>query len=261
MPDCLKVAAIQTELYWEVKEENLDNFERLISQINEEVDLIVLPEMFTTGFTMNPSNIAEAMNGISVLWMIEMARKVASAICGSLVIKEGGQYFNRCVFVHPNGQHEIYDKRHRFTLAGEHKVYERGNEILMIDYKGWKICPLICYDLRFPVWSRNRNNYDLLIYMANWPKPRISAWDILLKARAVENMSYVIGTNRIGEDENGYVYCGHSQIVDFMGEVKSELRENEEGILVFTLDKGLQDSTRKKLNFLNDQDHFEILDS
>ncbi len=259
MSDFLKVAVIQTQLQWEAKEENLLNFELLISQISESVDLIVLPEMFSTGFTMNPQNVAEEMSENTVSWMKKMSNKMNAAIVGSIVVKEESNYYNRCVFVHPHGKTETYDKRHRFTLAGEHEVYEAGNELLIVDYKEWKICPLICYDLRFPVWSRNVANYDLLLYMANWPKPRISAWDILLKARAVENMSYVVGVNRIGEDENEYVYCGHSQIVDFMREVKSQLQEDEEGLLLFTLDKNQQEKTRKKLNFLNDKDYFEIL--
>ncbi|MCL4151052.1 UNVERIFIED_CONTAM: hypothetical protein GTU68_054534, partial [Idotea baltica] len=213
----LEVACIQTELIWENPKENRAVFEDKINQLAQ-VDLIILPEMFSTGFTMNPSSVAESMDGLTVQWMVKMAQSTDAAIMGSLVIKEKGHYFNRLVFAEPSGEIKQYDKRHAFTLAGEDKAYTVGQDKLIITYKDWKICPMICYDLRFPVWSRNRNEYDVLIYVANWPKPRILAWDTLLKARAIENMSYCVGVNRIGQDINGYEYIGHSAVYGPLGE-------------------------------------------
>ena len=223
----------------------------------ENVDLIVLPEMFSSGFTMNPKMVAETMQGETISWLQHLAKAKNCAITGSLVIEEKGKYFNRLVFVFPNGDLQTYDKRHLFTLAGENKVYTAGKEKLIIEYKGFKICPLICYDLRFPVFARNMENYDLLIYVANWPKPRINAWDILLKARAVENMSYTIGVNRIGSDHNNLDYVGHSQAVDFLGNYLVEPQETD-GVFIVELDKEKLLETRSKLAFLEDRDHFEI---
>jgi len=180
------------------------------------------------------------------------------AICGSLVISENEKFYNRFVFVDENGTIETYDKRHSFTLAGEDKVYTSGTKQLIIHYKGWKICPLICYDLRFPVWARNTNNYDLLIYMANWPIARVKAWDTLLKARSIENMSYVIGVNRTGKDANNYEYSGNSLILDYLGEELSNLSKNEVGIVTSVIYKDKLGFVRNKLGFLNDKDSFSI---
>lgn len=246
-------------LVWENPTENRNNFEQKINGINEVIDLIVLPEMFTSGFTMNPKKVAETMQGETVSWLIKLAKAKNCAITGSLVITENENYYNRLLFVFPDGKIEFYDKRHLFTLAGEDKVYTSGKEKLIVTYKGFKICPLICYDLRFPVFTRNVENYDLLIYVANWPKPRMNAWDILLKARAVENMSYVIGVNRIGNDNNHLDYVGHSQAIDFLGNYLVEPQENE-GVFIVEIDKEKQDETRSKLAFLNDKDEFELLD-
>ncbi len=224
----------------------------------EEVDLIVLPEMFSSGFTMNPKAVAETMNGETIAWLQHLAKAKDCAITGSLVIEENGKYYNRLVFVYPNGELKTYDKRHLFTLAGEDKVYTAGKEKLIIEYKGFRICPLICYDLRFPVFARNVEDYDVLIYVANWPKPRINAWDILLKARAVENMSYAIGVNRIGMDENELEYVGHSQAVDFLGNYLLEAQETD-GVFIVELDKEKLLETRSKLAFLKDKDSFKLL--
>ena len=224
----------------------------------EEVDLIVLPEMFVSGFTMNPKAVAETMNGETIAWLQHLAKAKDCAITGSLVIEENGKYYNRLVFVYPNGELKTYDKRHLFTLAGEDKVYTAGKEKLIIEYKEFRICPLICYDLRFPVFARNVEDYDVLIYVANWPKPRINAWDILLKARAVENMSYAIGVNRIGKDENELEYVGHSQAVDFLGNYLLEPQETD-GVFIVELDKGKLLETRSKLAFLEDKDQFRLL--
>lgn len=224
----------------------------------EEVDLIVLPEMFSSGFTMNPKAVAETMNGETIAWLQHLAKAKDCAITGSLVIEENGKYYNRLVFVYPNGELKTYDKRHLFTLAGEDKVYTAGKEKLIIEYKGFRICPLICYDLRFPVFARNVEDYDVLIYVANWPKPRINAWDILLKARAVENMSYAIGVNRIGMDENELEYVGHTQAVDFLGNYLLEAQETD-GVFIVELDKEKVLETRSKLAFLKDKDSFKLL--
>ena len=254
----IKIALIQSILSWENPNENRQQLEEKINSISQYVDLIVLPEMFTSGFTMNPKNVAETMQGETILWLKKLAQAKNCAITGSLVIEENGNYYNRLVFVFPNGELQYYDKRHLFTLAGEDKIYTAGKEKLIVEYKGFKICPLICYDLRFPVFSRNVEEYDVLIYVANWPKPRTNAWDILLKARAVENMSYVIGVNRIGTDDNNHEYVGHSQAIDFLGNYLLESKE-EVGVFVIELDKKQLIETRNRLNFLNDQDRFEII--
>ena len=258
MKNELHVVGIQADLVWENPPENLKLFEDIITDLPATTDLVVLPEMFTTGFTMHPKNIAEPMSGSSITWMKRLAQKFDFAITGSLIIKEDNKFYNRLVFVHPSGKIETYDKRHSFALAGEHKVYTSGKEIITIDYKGWKIRPLICYDLRFPVWARNTENYDLLIYMANWPITRIKAWDTLLKARAIENMSYTIGVNRTGFDANNYQYSGNSIIVDFLGEELSSLEENRGETTSAILKKENQNKVREKLGFLNDKDAFKV---
>jgi len=254
----MKIALIQTSLSWENPSENRASLQETITAISQYVDLIILPEMFPSGFTMNPQKVAETMQGETILWLKELARTKNCAITGSLVIQENGKYYNRLVFVFPSGEIQHYDKRHLFTLAGEDKVYTSGSDKLIVNYKGFKICPLICYDLRFPVFARNVEDYDVLIYVANWPKPRINAWDILLKARAVENMSYVIGVNRIGTDNNNLDYVGHSQAVDFLGNYIQEPQEIED-VFIVELDKDVMLETREKLAFLNDKDRFTIL--
>ena len=253
----MKIALVQSSIIWENPSANRSHFETQINSISSTVDLIVLPEMFTTGFTMNPSAVAETMQGETVLWMVSLAKAKNSAITGSVVIEENSNYYNRLLFVFPSGEIQHYDKRHLFTLAGEDKVFTRGVQKLIIEYLGWRICPFVCYDLRFPVFSRNVENYDLLIYVANWPKTRIKAWDTLLTARAIENMSCVIGVNRIGTDANDYAYIGHSQVLDSLGEYLLA-PEEAEGVFITTLDRSKLIETRRKLNFLNDKDSFEI---
>jgi predicted amidohydrolase len=252
----MKTALIQVPLIWENPKANRDYFEEKINSI-QTVDMIVLPEMFTTGFTMNPHTVAETMEGETLLWLKHWAKNKEAAITGSLIIIENDNYYNRLVFVFPSGEVQYYDKRHLFSLAGEEKIYTPGQQKLIVEYKGWKICPLICYDLRFPVFSRNVENYDLLLYVANWPKLRINAWDILLKARSVENMCYTVGVNRIGRDESNHEYVGHSQAIDFLGNTILEPQETE-GIFIVDLDKNQMLETRKKLAFLDDRDSFEI---
>ena len=255
----MKIALIQSPLFWENPTANRNHFEEKINAITEKVDLIVLPEMFTTGFTMNPAAVFETMEGETIQWLQLVAKVKNSAITGSLIIKENNNYYNRLVFVFPSGEIQFYDKRHLFTLAGEDKVYTSGNKKWIVDYLGWKICPLICYDLRFPVFARNIEDYDVLIYVANWPKPRINAWDILLKARSVENMCYTIGVNRTGLDDNNLEYVGHSQTVDFLGNYILEPQEFV-GVFIVELNKEKLLETRNKLGFLNDRDSFELKD-
>ena len=206
----MKIAIFQTALIWQEPENNRNLIEKYLHSCKETFDLLILPEMFTTGFTMTPSHIAESMDGTTIQWLKNLARQKKTAITGSLIVKEQEQFYNRLVFIFPDGTLEWYDKRHLFSLAGEEKVYTKGKEKCIIEYKDWKICPLICYDLRFPVFSRNVEAYDLLIYVANWPKPRINAWNALLKARAIENMVYTVGVNRIGTDANELEYTGSS---------------------------------------------------
>lgn len=257
MSQQLNIALVQSHLLWENPKANREAFSKKIASIQEDVDLIVLPEMFSTGFTMSPENIEVLEGGNTVNWMQQQAKKSNAAIVGSIVFTENNQNFNRLFFVYPNGEYKSYDKKHTFTLAGEDKVYKAGNNKLIADYKGYKICPLVCYDLRFPVWARNVEDYDVLIYVANWPKPRIAAWDTLLKARAIENMSYCIGVNRIGLDGLGYEYSGHSAVYDVLGN-QITYSEKEE-ILYAILDKKHIDSTRNKLKFLEDRDQFSLL--
>jgi predicted amidohydrolase len=253
----MKVALIQTNIIWENPSENRKILEEKIQTLKESVDLILLPEMFTSGFTMHPNLVAETMNGATILWLKEIAKAKNCAITGSLVITENGNFYNRLVFVFPNGEIQHYDKKHLFTLAGEDKVYTSGMEKVIVNYNNWKICLQVCYDLRFPVFSRNTENYDVLIYVASWPKVRTNAWDILLKARAVENLSYAIGVNRIGTDNNDFEYIGHSQIIDELGNFIIEPTENE-GVFIADLDRNKMLETRNKLNFLNDKDEFNF---
>lgn len=253
----MKIALIQTHLIWENPLENRSHLAQKITGFMEDVDLIVLPEMFSTGFTMHPKAVAETMQGETISWLQHLAKAKNAAITGSLVIEENGNYYNRLVFVFPDGKIQHYDKRHLFSLAGEQQEYTAGTEKLIVKYQGWKICPLICYDLRFPVFSRNVEEYDLLIYIANWPNIRANAWNALLKARAIENMSCTIGVNRIGMDENDNSYSGDSQIVDCMGNYILE-QQKSDAVFIVTLDKKHQDRNRKKFGFLNDTDDFEI---
>ncbi|MNX34088.1 (R)-stereoselective amidase [compost metagenome] len=253
----MKIALVQTDLFWQNASKNRENFDSKINEIQSEVNLIVLPEMFSTGFTMNASEVAETMQGETIEWMKLKAKQKNTAITGSVVIAENGKYYNRMLFVFPSGEIQYYDKRHSFSLAGEDKVYTRGNRKVIVDYLDWKICLQICYDLRFPVFARNVENYDLVLYVANWPKVRTNAWDALLKARAIENLSYVVGVNRIGNDIHDYEHIGHSQAIDFLGNYILEPQEKN-GVFVVELDKNTMYETRKKLDFLSDRDHFEI---
>lgn len=256
MPNQLNLALIQAPLIWEDPEANRKAFSNKIASLGQNTDLVVLPEMFTTGFTMKPERIAQDEGPRTQEWMRSEARTGGAAICGSIVFFEQGKYYNRLIFAEPSGKMLTYDKRHTFTLAGEDKVYTSGREILLINYQGFRICPLICYDLRFPVWSRNVESYDLLLFVANWPARRVQAWDTLLKARAIENMAYCAGLNRVGSDANGHDYSGHSAVYDSLGHqlVYSE----EETILQVSLDRAHIEETRESLKFLDDRDLFTL---
>ncbi len=253
----MRIALFQYDIIWENKQANLALIEKQLQQ-NSNFDLLVLPEMFTTGFTMNASKVAETMDGEAVLWLKTKAKEFDIAITCSLVIYEKEVFYNRMLFVHPNGTVDFYNKRHLFTLAGEHNVYEKGSEKKVVLYKGVRFCLQICYDLRFPVFSRYNNDYDVLLYVANWPVQRINAWDALLKARAIENMCYAIGVNRVGTDANNYTYNGHSQAIDFLGNTVVEPFKTS-SLQVFEIKIDELNLARIKLNFLNDKDSFQLL--
>ncbi|HWB63673.1 MAG TPA: amidohydrolase [Chitinophagales bacterium] len=255
----LKVTLIQANLHWEDVDANLIMFGEKIAGLKEATDLIVLPEMFSTGFSMNVAKLAEPMNNSKAIkWMRKMAAGKNAVITGSLMLEDGGAFYNRLIWMLPNGTFEQYDKRHLFSLSNEEKLYTPGNERIMVELKGWRVCPLVCYDLRFPVWSRNEpHGYDLLLYVANWPERRIYAWKQLLVARAIENQSYVIGLNRVGNDGNDIYHSGDSMVVDALGNVLYHKQHDED---VFTTELNYEEleKTRKALPFLKDADSFIV---
>ena len=255
MSSKLSIALIQTDLFWKNPKSNIESFKKLINNYQKKTDLFVLPEMFTTGFTMNPKDVAETMNGETIKSLKKLSKLKRAAICGSLIIKQGRCYYNRFIFIGPQGNIQFYDKRHTFNLVGEGDSYCSGNNTGLVKYKGWKILLRICYDLRFPVWSRNIYDYDLLIYVANWPLPRINAWDNLLVSRAIENMSYCIGVNRLGKDKNNNYYPGHSSVIGPLGNKICDSKDIP-GLHSFTLEKDYIQSKRKELPFLQDKDNF-----
>lgn len=222
----LSVMLVQVDLYWENIDANLAAIEESISEYHEPVDLIVLPEMFNSGFTMNTA-IAEPMNLTTTRWMKQMAARMDAMVMGSIAIKEGGNVYNRMLCVTPDGHVQHVDKRHLFRMGAEHAAYKPGDTQLIVTWREWRICPLICYDLRFPVWSRNTeaNPYDLLVYVASWPTSRAYAWSTLLKARAIENQAYVVGVNRVGVDGLGIAYQGESAMLNYMGEPLAEFAD------------------------------------
>jgi predicted amidohydrolase len=254
----LSITGIQTNLYWEDKKVNLQMFEEKIQSISKPTEIVVLPEMFSTGFSMRPEKLAETMDGETVTWMKRMAAEKKIILTGSLVIEEDGHYFNRLIWMLPNGQLGYYDKRHLFAYADEHRHYSAGSKRLIASAKGWKINLLVCYDLRFPVWSRqDQAGYDILIYVANWPERRIHAWETLLQARAIENQCYVVGVNRVGDDGNNIHYSGESMVVDAAGETIYQ-KKDEEDIFTVVLDESHLESIRRKFPFWKDADKFNI---
>ena len=258
MAERLNINLVQTDTVWENIGSNLDILTSKIENIEENTDMIILPELFTTGFTMEPKGVAEKMDGEGVKWMLETAEKRNCLLIGSLLIRESGNYFNRLIVAFPDGGVKLYNKRHLFSFAGEDEVFKAGDKRMIFQYKGFKICPLICYDLRFPVWSRNTEEIDLLIYVANWPNARMLAWDTLLKARAIENLCYVVGLNRVGVDNNQLVYTGHSAVYDAMGATLLNFEPGKEDIKSISINLNHIRRTRNQFRFLEDQDSFEI---
>lgn len=251
----LKITLIQPNIIWEDISANLEKYTQMVEKI-ESTDIIILPEMFTTGFSMSPEKLKEPMNGSSVHWMKNSARKSNAALVGSLIIEENKQIFNRLVWAFPDGKTEFYDKRHLFSMGDEHNHYSAGNSKLIVEFRGWKFCPLICYDLRFPVWSRNAENYDVLIYVANWPAARHHVWKNLLVARAIENQSYCIGLNRVGKDGAGLNYLGDSALISPKG--YGEFMGNSEILKTFKISFSELHQFRKSFPLLNDKDQFSI---
>jgi omega-amidase len=254
----LKITLFQGYLFWENIDKNLQNISLRLSNIREKTDLIILPEMFNTGFTMNAEKLAEPMNGKTMLWMHKIAKEYECVVTGSLIIKEGEKFYNRLIWMRPDGKYQCYDKRHLFTMAKEHQTYTAGKDKLIVELKGWKICPVICYDLRFPVWLRNVNEaYDLLIIVANWPERRALHWRTLIPARAVENQAYVIGLNRVGHDGNEIYHSGDSTCISPNGNVIYYKRD-EEDVYTFSIIADEITKTRRALPFLKDADVFQL---
>jgi omega-amidase len=268
MSQLLTITIIQTNLYWEDKKANLQMLEQKINSIKDKTEIVVLPEMFSTGFSMKPEILAETMDEETLQWMKRIAATKKIILTGSLIIKEEENYFNRLIWMLPNGQYGIYDKRHRFAFAGEDQQYTAGNKRLIASVKGWKINLQVCYDLRFPIWSRQAPapqgtvgrapEYDLLIYVANWPERRSTAWKTLLQARAIENQCYVVGVNRVGKDGNDINHSGDSMVIDPLGEILYH-KKDEEDIFTITLDKDHLQTIREKFPFWKDADEFQII--
>ncbi|HOW10260.1 MAG TPA: amidohydrolase [Bacteroidales bacterium] len=254
----MKTALVQFDIAWENKSVNFRKVESLISECRKNIDLIILPEMFNTGFSMNPAELSEKPGSETFVWMRRMACESNAAICGSYIVEDGGTYHNRWTFVSPENEVYFYDKRHLFSPGGEDRLFTKGRERVVFTYKGFRICPNICYDLRFPVWSRNRNDYDLLINSANWPTRRQDVWNILLKARAIENQCYVAGVNRTGIDGSGIKYTGESVILGPGGETIASDTSGNEGIIYGEISQSELSDFRRKFPVLNDGDDFTI---
>ena len=253
----LKVAAIQSSLVWEDVDENLSSFSERIASLSNSPDLILLPEMFNTGFSMNSEALAEKMDGKTASWMATKAAETNAVVAGSMIAEDDGEYFNRLIWMRPDGSYDHYDKRHLFRMMNENQSFSPGTEKLIVKLNGWMICPLVCYDLRFPVWSRCKGDYDLLIYVANWPKPRREAWRTLLRARAHENQAYVIGLNRVGEDFNEIEFAGDTVILDPKGEELDEAA-NEEITVEASLNYNDLHDFRSKFPIGLDADRFSL---
>jgi predicted amidohydrolase len=259
----LNVSIIQADLFWEDIPKNIEAFTRKIDGIDEETDLIILPEMFNTGFSINPDTITEEYLGPTFNWMQQMAKERNAAITGSVLTKVEGNYYNRLYWVEPNGSHKFYDKKHLFRLGKEWKIFTPGTKSLVVEWKGWKIKPLVCYDLRFPVWSKNRlidgqYEYDLLIYVANWPAIRKYAWKHLLISRALENLSYVAGINRVGQDGHAINHSGDSMLVDTKGQIIAQANAYHEEMITTRLSFTELQNFRDQFPFSLDWDEFEL---
>lgn len=256
----LNVTIVQADLHWHAADKNRDMFSTIVRGQGDSTDLVVLPEMLTTGFTMDAEAHAEKMDGPSMEWLADLASSANAAVCGSIIVEESGKFLNRFVFMRPDRSYETYDKKHLFRLADEHQHYTAGNELITIDLHGWRLRPMVCYDLRFPVWSRNSNAYDLLLYVANWPSRRQNAWETLLRARAIENLSYVVGVNRTGTDGNGIPYAGGSAVIDFMGNTIVDLGDHARTATV-CLEMDSLVTFRERFPFHADADRFSLLES
>lgn len=253
----LSVTCCQMEVTWHDPEKNRNAAEGMMDALKDGTDIILLPEMFTTGFSMSPEAMAESMDSSTVIWMREQAEKRDALVTGSIIIEDNSNFFNRMLFCYPDGKVEYYDKRHLFSYAGENAHYNPGRERKHIEYKGWRILGLVCYDLRFPVWSRNTDNYDLILIVANWPKARIHAWNTLLAARAIENQCYVAAVNRVGTDKNGLEYPGQSGIYDYLGECLYRSGPDPE-VITHTINMQSKQEFRQEYNFLADRDRFKV---
>jgi len=254
----MNISIIQPDLVWEDKYRNFKNLSELISPLFNKTDIIILPEMFNTGFSMNPEQLSEEPEEETFDWMIKLAHKGNFGLCGSYTVKQDMHFFNRWIFVTPESESWYYDKRHLFSMGGEDKFFSSGKTRLVFSFRGIRISPYICYDLRFPVWSRNCNDYDLMINAANWPESRSDVWNTLLKARAIENQCYVAGVNRIGTDGNGIKYCGESVILDPYGRIIASANSNEQGSITGEISMTELSDFRKKFPVLNDADNFSI---
>lgn len=250
----LRVSTIQADLHWEDKQENLKMFEMLIKNITEPTDLVLLPEMFSTGFSMRANDLAEPLDGDTVKWMLRIAREKNAAIAGSIIIKENNNYYNRLIFVQSDETIQWYNKHHLFSMGDEHKYYTPGSERLQVEYKSWKLNFVVCYDVRFGAWVQNNkeNPYDALIVLANWPEKRMEHWDSILKARAIENQSYVIGVNRIGNDGNGIPHTGHTSIYHPFG--TNEYYSEQAEVHTHVLSRHEVTLNRRQFPFLKDMD-------
>jgi predicted amidohydrolase len=259
----LRITYIQAELFWEDIPANLEKFTNILNPLAGKQDLVVLPEMFSTGFSVNPERIAELSGSRTMVWMHDQAKKLDSVLCGTIILKEGGYFYNRMIWMRPDGSYETYDKRHLFKMGNEHLRFNAGRKRLVIDLLGWKIRPLICYDLRFPVWAKNtytadHYEYDVLIYLANWPEVRRDPWKSLLVSRSMENVAYTFGVNRVGIDGNGITHSGDSVCLDYKGEIISMIPEGTEGIDTVTLSHEMLVDFRSKFNIGAEWDLFNI---
>jgi omega-amidase len=263
----MRISIVQSELHWEDPAANRNMFTAKLSVLRHATDLVVLPEMFSTGFTNHVEPLAEPMEGPTMKWLYDTAQNLDAAVTGSFICEVEGNYYNRLIFMRPDGQFEFYDKKHLFSLSGENEYFMSGRKRITVTWRGWQICPMICYDLRFPAWSRNtagnfvsghKPYYDLLLFVANWPNKRAHHWKTLLAARAIENQAFVVGVNIVGTDGNGFEYSGDSTVIDYAGHSRVQISDGHADIV--TIELSLQDlqGYRKQLPFLADADVFEF---
>lgn len=254
----LKVCVVQSNIRWKDKKANYVNYEKLIAQRQSDAHLYLLPEMFNTGFCFDVEELAEREDqSPGIEWLKKMAAELNAVVTASLMIREDSGVYNRLIWMRADGTYDTYDKRHLFSMSEEPDHFSAGTKKLMVDYRDWKICPMICYDLRFPVWIRNAERYDLLLFVANWPERRSMHWQKLLQARAIENQAYVVGCNRVGDDGNGVSHDGRSAVIDSSGEPLGQLNQSE-GLIEKTLEKEALSKTRRYMPFLKDMDDFDL---